>query len=171
NRNNRLSYDPFSDGFLETPTTETRPGLITWEPALSGAQTRHVPIRIQATFKKTDDEEVIFGIAGRVIDKSNFYAILVEGNDRLRIVKSKNDTIITLTEIVSLRKYRYPEIWRVTAAFNDDLITGILYDANGQEVARIDARDAEYDTMRFGFYCTDYAAASSISATVPMGAI
>lgn len=169
NRNNRLSYDPFSDGFLETPTTDNRPGLITWEPNASEMRSQRIPLRIQATFKKTEDEAVFFGIAGRVTDKRNFYAILLEGNDKLRIVKSKNDTIIPLTEIVSLRKYRYPEVWQVTAAFHDDLITGILYDADGQEVARIDARDAEYDATRFGFYCTDYAAAASISATVPEG--
>ena len=167
NRNNRLSYDPFSDGFLETPTTANRPGLITWGPNESEKQPPRIPLRVQATFKKTEDEAVFFGIAGRVTDKRNFYAVLVEGNDKLRIVKSKNDTIITLTEIVSLRKYRHPEVWALAAAFNDDLITGILYDADGQEVARIDARDAEFDATRFGFYCTDYAAAASVSATVP----
>lgn len=167
NRNNKLTYEPFSNSFLESPTTPTRPGLIVCDKvndrSLSG---KGSGIRIQAEFKKTEDEDVFFGIAGRVKDRRNFYAVMLRGGNRLSIAKVQNDSIIPLTDIVSLNRYRYPEKWKLTAVFRDDLVTGILYNERGEMVARADARDAEFTGARFGLYCTDYAASSWVSATI-----
>lgn len=176
NRNNRLTYDPFSDSFLESPTPETRPGLIAWgatsenTAADQAAADQAAAIQVRAAFKKTEDTGVFFGIAGRIQDKHNFYAVLVRESNKLTIVKVESDSLIVLTEIVSLRRYRYPELWTLTVSFKDDLITGILHDEKGNPVARVDARDAEFrSSYLFGLYCTDYAAARSVSARAPEG--
>lgn len=167
NRSNKLAYDPFSNSFLESPTTNSRPGLIVWDGAdRIGMLNKGTGVRVQAAFKKTEDEDVFFGIAGRVKDKGNFYNVTFRGGNRLIISKVLNDSIIPLTEIVTLTRYRYPELWTLTAVFQDDLITGILYDEKGNLMARADARDVEFNASKFGLYCTDYAASSSISTTL-----
>src|SRR3546814_270566 len=168
NRNNRLTYDPFSDSFLESPTPETRPGLIAWGATseLTSAD-EAAAIQVRAAYKKTEDAGVFFGIAGRIQDKHNFYAVLARESNKLTIVKVKNDSVTVLTEIVSLQRYRYPEEWTLTVSFKDDLITGILHDEKGNPVARVDARDAEFrSSYLFGLYCTDYAAARSVSVQI-----
>lgn len=163
NRNNRLAYDPFSNSFLESPTTETRPGLIA---AVADNMPRN--LRVTTKFKKTEDNGVFFSIAGRIRDKSNFYVVMLAGNEKLTIAKVKNDELIPLTELVLLRRYYYPEVWELTASFQDDLITGMLYDDKGKLVARADARDGEWPAGNCGLYCTDYASAGSFHISVPV---
>lgn len=167
NRSNKLTYDPFSDAFSESPTTPNRPGLITWDGVKNRVSFRPgIGLKVQATFKKTEDQDVFFGIAGRVADKSNFYTVMLKGDNRLVIAKILNDSLIPLTEIVSLKRYGHPEQWKIAAVFQDDLITGLLYDEQGNLMARADARDAEFTATRFGFYATEYAAVASVSAAV-----
>jgi YD repeat-containing protein len=163
NRNNRLAYEPFSNSFLESPTTETRPGLV-------AAMADNMPanLRVTTKFKKTEDNGVFFSVAGRIQNKSNFYVVMITGNEKLTIAKLKNNELIPLTELVLLRRYYYPEVWELTASFQDDLITGMVYDAKGKLIARADARDGEWATGKCGLYCTDYASAASFNISVPV---
>lgn len=160
NRNNRYAYDPFSDDFKESPTTETRPGLI----ALKGDQFP-VNFRVRTSFKKTEDADVFYGVAGRIVSKGNFYAVLLTGDCRLQIVKVKNDKQLLLSELVLLSRYKYPEEWQIEVSFYDDLITGLVYNRQGKLLGRADARDGEFNTGSCGIYATDYAAASAFKVT------
>lgn len=165
NRNNRLTYEPFSNSFLESPTTPNRPGLI----ALA-SKNLPVNVRIKSRFKKTQDSEVFFAVAGRIKDPETFYTVMVTGDEKLVLGKVEKGEMKTLTELVLLRRYQYPEVWELTAAFQDDLITGIVTDTRGSVVARLDARDGEFTGGSYGLYCTDYAAAASFSLLVPVEA-
>ncbi len=158
NRNNRLAYDPFTDAFKESPTPETRPGLVAVNDNQLPAN-----VRVKTKFRKTEDTQVYFAVAGRIQDKQNFYVVMLSGNDRLMIGKVKQDSLIPLSELVSLKRYDYSEQWELVVAFHDDLITGMLYDSKGQLQGRLDARDGEFEKGSCGIYATDYAAASSYS--------
>ena len=117
---------------------------------------------VQAKFKKTEDDSVFFGIAGRIKDKENFYGILVVSDNKLMIVKIKNQKVLPLTEMVFLERYQYPQEWSLTASFYHDLITGIVMDKNGKIIARVDARDGEFLAGPFGLYCTEFTACKEI---------
>lgn len=117
---------------------------------------------VKAKFKKTEDDSVFFGIAGRIKDKENFYGILVVSDNKLMIVKIKNQKVLPLTEMVFLKRYQYPQEWSLTVSFYHDLITGIVVDEHGKIIARVDARDGEFPAGPFGLYCTEFAACKEI---------
>lgn len=156
NRSNKLTYDPFTDSFKESPTTQTRPGMLV-------VNDNNVPgdIRIRARFKKTEDEHVFFGVTGRIQNQQNFYTVMLTDDDRLLIAKMKGDSLLPLSELAILNRYSYPGEWELVVSFYNDLITGMLYDSKGQLQGRLDARDGEFETGTCGIYATDYVGVSS----------
>ncbi|MGC4235819.1 MAG: FAD-dependent oxidoreductase [Niabella sp.] len=158
NRDSKDAYDPFTDSFKKSPTTDTRPGLI----AVADSQ-MPVNIRIKARFRKTEDEEVFFSIAGRIKNKQNFYAVMLTGANKLVIGKVKQDSLFALSELAILNRYSYPEEWELVVSFHNDLITGMLYDDKGRLQGRLDARDGEFENGSCGIYATDYVATSTYS--------
>lgn len=156
------AYDPDTDSATGQYKEATRAGLIA---APISPETGNAGI--EAIFKKAADNTVFFSVAGRIRDAENFYAVIISEDNRLAIAKIKEGVMTKLTEITFLYRYQYPEAWTLKAYFNDDLITGIVYDTKGRVAARIDARDGEWQTGAYGLYCTDYAAAKSFKVVVP----
>lgn len=123
-------------------------------------------IVLSAQFKKTGDKDVFFALAGRIIDNKNFYAVQVNGDDRLSILKVENGKTNLLTEIVLLKRYSFPSIWTLSATFSGDIITGIVHDENGHEMARADFKDESIENGHFGIYATEYTGLRSLKCII-----
>ncbi len=130
--------------------------------------------QLEAEFKMTEDESVSFGIVGRMMDRSHFYLARVNGAGWLELLKVKDgketafdfvqpngDPATRLTGMVPLRRYREGELWKLSFRVEGEMLTAILFDAEGQEQARIAARDKDFKQGAAGLRCTTFAAASS----------
>jgi len=139
---------------------------------------------ITADFKKTEDAAVSFAVAGRIVDRDNFYLARVTGNDRLEILKVKagqeeplnfvkpvTDVGTRQTGLITLKRYREGERWRLSLGMQKDVLSARVFDAEGVEMARIDAVDAEFPRGRTGLRATRFAAAASfrVDALGPNG--
>ena len=123
----------------------------TLKPAHALADTRLV-----AEFKKTEDEAVAFGIAGRVVNRDNFYLARFCGTGRLELIKVKDGRELALdfakpvgdlatrpTGLVTLKRYREGERWKLSLTLDGDSLTAVVFDAEGREQARLSAMDGE----------------------------
>src|SRR3546814_1722114 len=79
-------------------------------------------VKLSASFKKTEDAGVFFGLAGRVADSLNFYAAKVLSDDRFQIVKVREGEMTVLTEMVFIKRYRYPELWELSLSLEGSII-------------------------------------------------
>jgi hypothetical protein len=140
-------------------------GLLAYEGGLTsgGKATELENYTIDAGFKKTRDQDVQFSLAGRIQDRDNYYRVGVQGDNRLVIEKVEEGVSRPLTDIVLLEHYNHPEEWQLTASFYDDLITGIVRNADGRVVARADARDGIFARGTFGIHATEFAAVSGVA--------
>lgn len=126
------------------------------------SSTTTAEIVLSAQFKKTEDKDVFFALAGRIIDNKNFYAVQVCGDDRLGIIKVEDGKTNLLTEIVLLKRYSFPSIWTLSATFSGDIITGVVQDEKGREMARADFKDETFKKGNFGVYATEYTGLRSL---------
>jgi hypothetical protein len=157
-------------------TRKNQTGLLAYEgdaaDGISASALRDAVVT--ATFKKTEDESVSFGIAGRIVDRNNYYLARVRGVDRLELIKVKNGEPLALdfakpitevktrpTGLVTLKRYREGDRWRLSLTMRGDRLTAQLFDDTGVEQARLDAVDADFATGRPGLCCTRFAAAAS----------
>lgn len=161
---------------LLRPMLKRRTGLLVYDgytadvkPARSLADARLV-----AEFKKTEDETVTFGIAGRVVNRDNYYLARFGGTGRLELLKVKEgkelpldfvkpvaDTATRPTGLVTLQRYREGERWTLSLALDGDHLTATAIDARGREQARLSAVDGEFKRGHPGLSCTRFAAAAS----------
>ncbi len=118
---------------------------------------------VTASFKKTADSEVFFGIALSIKDSANFIAAKVVADDRLQIVRVKDKQEKLLTEIVLMERYKYPEVWKMTVAVKGNIVSATVSNARGNVMAQAGAKDADFAKGNIGLYCTDFSAAHSIS--------
>ena len=118
---------------------------------------------IRSDYTVTVDDDVYFGLAGRVVDSKNFYVVRAYGGDRVKIVKRIDGHEQVLSDLVFLERQTDGEVWTLEASFYDDLITGIVRNSEGRVMARIDARDGEFADGQFGINATDFAAALNIA--------
>lgn len=138
---------------------------------------------VVAEFKKTEDETVNFGIAGRVVDRDNLYLARFRGTDRLELIKVKDGKEFALdfakpagdlaarpTRLITSRRYREGERWRLSLTMKGDVLTASLFDQEGREQTSLSASDGEFARGHAGLCCTRFAAASSfrIESVKPM---
>jgi hypothetical protein len=163
------------NGFVR-PMLKNQTGLLVYdgytsEPKPASALT---DARVIATFKKTEDETVSFGLAGRVLNRDNYYLARFTGTQRLEllIVKDGVETPLDLvipvhtekrrpTGMVTLRHYREGEIWRLSLTLQRDLITATVADSEGREQARLSVINSEFKRGHAGLCGTRFAAAAS----------
>ncbi|MGB7159775.1 MAG: FAD-dependent oxidoreductase [Tepidisphaeraceae bacterium] len=163
-------------------TRKPQTGLLAYEGETADGQ----PARalgdavVTATFKKTEDEAVSFGVAGRIVDRNNYYLARLRGTDRLELIKVKdgqplpldfakpgNDAQPRPTGQVTLKRYREGDRWRLALTMRGDRLTAQVFDDTGAEQARLDAVDAEFGSGRPGLCCTRFAAAASFRIDAP----
>src|SRR5687768_6686425 len=79
------------NGFVR-PLLKLRTGLLVYDGYTADVKPARglADARIVADFKKTEDESVAFGVAGRVIDRDNFYLARFSGTGRLELLKVKD---------------------------------------------------------------------------------
>jgi len=163
------------NGFVR-PTLKLRTGLLVYDGYTADVKPARVlgEARLVAEFKKTEDEAVAFGIAGRVVDRDNFYLARFSGTGRLELVKVKAGKEIALdfarpvtevaprpTGIVTTRRYREGERWKLALTLDGEALTAVVFDAGGREQARLSAIDGEFKRGHPGLYGTTFAASSS----------
>ena len=151
------------NGFLRL-MVKRQTGTIAYGGALSTGESGSDELQdviTSADFKKTEDEEVAFGIVGRLRDSENYYHARLVGTHRFELLKVKDGTTALLGSLISLEPYEERRIWRMTLALRGELMTAVLADEKGRELARIDGRDDEFKAGRVGLRCTTYAAAKS----------
>jgi hypothetical protein len=130
--------------------------------------------RLDAEFRKTEDGSITFGIAGRVMDRDNFYLARFRGTGRLELLKVKGgrekaldfakpigDAATRPTGLVTLNRYQEGECWRLSLTLDGRHLSAAVYDAEGREQARLTAIDNEFKRGYPGLCCTRFAAASS----------
>ena len=111
---------------LVRPVLKLRTGLLVYDGYTANVKPARVltDARLSAEFQKTEDAQVSFGIAGRVLDARNHYLARLKGTDRLELVKVKDgvetaldfqkpaiDVSARATGMVTLRRYREGERW------------------------------------------------------------
>src|SRR3546814_513671 len=67
-----------------------------------------------------------------------------------------------LTEMVFIKRYRYPELWELSLSLEGSIISGVVKDADGHVMAEASAKDEDLSTGSIGLYCTEFAAAKQI---------
>lgn len=139
-------------------------GLLVYEGALADGRSgeEFSDGMITAEFAKTPDEEVSFGLVGRVRDAKNFYAVRLSGQTRIELIKVVDGQEEKLADWVTRSRYREGEKWKMTLAFSGGRITGKVFNQEGLEEARVDALDKEgFPAGAAGLQATNFAAAKS----------
>ncbi len=139
------------NGFLR-PMLKLRTGLLVYDGYTADVKPAHAlaDARLVAEFKKTEDEAVSFGIAGRVVDRDNYYLARFSGTGRLELLKVKDGKELALdfakpvgdvatrpTGLVTLQRYREGERWKLSLTLEGDRLTAAVFDAEGREQARL----------------------------------
>jgi lysophospholipase L1-like esterase len=170
-------------GFLR-PMLKLSTGLLVYDGETADGNPAHAlaDARIVVEFKKTEDESVTFGIAGRVADRDNFYLARFSGAGRLELVKVMEGKEFALdfakpvgdlqprpTGLVTLRRYREGERWNLTLTLAGDHLSAAVFDADGREQARLEAIDGMFKRGNPGLRSTSFAAAAAfrIEAVAP----
>jgi hypothetical protein len=130
--------------------------------------------RIEATFSKTEDDTVFFGIAGRVQDRGNYYLARFSGTRRLELMRMKDGVMTPLdavplpdlherreTGVVTLQPYRSGQRWTLSLTLEKNRLTAVVRDAEGREQARLGATDDSFSKGTPGICCTRFASAAS----------
>src|SRR5436190_23777658 len=86
-----------------------RTGLLVYAGYTADVKPAHAlaDARVVAEFKKTEDAAVTFGVAGRVVDRNNYYLARFSGADRLELLKVKDgkelplDLVKPVTEVTT----------------------------------------------------------------------
>ena len=161
---------------LLRPVLKLRTGLLVYDGYTANVKPARVlaDARLVASFQKTEDAEVSFGIAGRVVDGRNYYLARFGGTDRLELLKVKDgvetaldfqkpatDVQTRATGMVTLKRYREGERWTLSFTLDGARLTAIVMDAQGREQARVSALDGDFKQGRPGLCATTFAAAAS----------
>jgi hypothetical protein len=148
-------------------------GLLVYDGAVAaGSANQLSDVTVSAELKKTEDEEVAFGIVCRLQDAANYYHARFSGDHLLEMFKVTEGQAAPIASLVASRRYRDGEVWRMSVTMRGPIITAILTDARGEEVARVDARDDTFRAGRVGLRCTAFATAKSfaLSSLEPVAA-
>lgn len=148
-------------------------GLLVYEGLLANGENGAAMAdgEIVARFKKTPDDAVSFGLAGRVKDARNYYAVRFSGETRIELVKVVDGKEEILAEWVTRRRYPADGDWRLSLSFNGPRITGRVSDAEGIEQARVDALDeGGFSSGMAGLLASNFAAAQSFAIHAPFSA-
>lgn len=163
------------NGFVRS-MLKGRTGLLVYAGYTADVKPAHAlaDARVVAEFKKTEDDAVAFGVAGRVVDRGNFYLARFSGADRLELIKITDGMELPLdyakpatdvaarpTGMATLRRYHEGELWKLSLTLDGDRISAVVYNAQGNEQARVAAIDGEFKRGSPGLRCTRFAAASS----------
>lgn len=136
-------------------------GLLVYDGALAdGSKASALAnVRVSTTFKKTNDQNVFFGLVLRTKDRENYYAARVGSGDKLEIIKVSGNAETVLASLIS-RDRMGSAAWTMTFEANGDLLTARLIDEKGVEQSRVDAKDGEYSSGAAGLTGTTFAAAA-----------
>jgi hypothetical protein len=163
------------NGFVR-PMLKLQTGLLVYDGYTADLKPDRalVNVRLIAEFKKTEEEFVTFGVAGRVVDRDNYYLARFRGNGRLELVKVKDGQEYAFdfakpvgnvearsTGLVTPDRYRGGERWKLSFTLDGDHLTAAVFDSEGREQARLTAIDNEFRRGHAGLCCTTFAAASS----------
>ncbi|MBL9117791.1 MAG: FAD-dependent oxidoreductase [Verrucomicrobiaceae bacterium] len=161
---------------LLRPVLKLRTGLLVYDGYTANVKPARAlaDARLVAAFQKTEDANVTFGIAGRVVDARNHYLARFTGTDRLELLKVKDGVATALDfqkpaiEVparaiggVTLRRYRGGERWTLSFTLEGAHLTARVMDADGNEQACVSAMDSDFKTGRPGLCATSFAAAAS----------
>lgn len=143
----------------------------------NGAKAELADTDIDVRFTKTADDDVTFGVAGRIVDRRNYYLARVSGDDRLELLKVVDGREVPLdvrppSEGFAPRRPGLVTLERVTAGrlrlrMVDAELEATVYNTDGAELARIAARDAEFARGRIGLCATPFAAAENVHVAAP----
>lgn len=144
-------------------------GLLVYEgPLADGGDPRALrDVLATATFKKTTDANVSFGVVLRVKDRDNYYEARFVGADRLRVLKIKDNTETELASFVTRQRPAEGEVWTLEFSAVSEQLTARVRDAKGVEQARADALDEEFPNGAAGLKATTFAAAREFSLQSP----
>lgn len=143
----------------------------------NGAKAELADADIDVLFHKTADDDVTFGVAGRIVDRNNFYVARLSGDDRLELLKVVAGREVPLdvrppSEGFAPRRPGLVTLKRVTAGRLRLRMVGAeleatVYDSAGAELARIAARDTTFARGRIGLCATPFAAAVYVHVAAP----
>jgi len=161
---------------LLRPVLNRRTGLLVYDGSTATGKPARVlaDACLVASFQKTEDAEVSFGIAGRVVDARNHYLARFGGTDRLELLKVKDgvESALDFREpatavkarapgTVTLKRYREGERWTLSFTLDGARLTAVVTDSQGHEQARVSANDGDFKQGRPGLCATTFAAAAS----------
>ena len=172
---------------LVRPVLKGRTGLLVYDGSTANGKPARVlaDACLVALFQKTEDAEVSFGVAGRVVDGRNYYLARFRGTDRLELLKVKDGVESALdlqepatdvkprpTGTVTLERYREGERWTLSFTLDGARLIATLTDSQGHEQARVSALDDDFKRGRPGLCATTFAAAAAfrIAASGPFEA-
>jgi len=150
-------------GYLR-PMLKKYTGLIVYDGALTSGEkpASLTDAVITATFTKTTDPANFVGLVTRLQDAHNYYAARFTGDSLLELGKFTKGERELMSSLPSMQRYRDGAEWRLELAARGDMITAVLRDESGTELARVDAKDDTYRAGGVGLNCTTYAATRDV---------
>jgi hypothetical protein len=103
----------------------------------------------------------------RLRDAQNYYAVQFTGDSLLELVKFTGGKRELMSSLPSYHRYRDGAEWKLELAASGDMITAILRDETGLELARVDAKDNTFKSGRVGLTCSTYGAARNVRILSP----
>ena len=120
-------------------------GLLTYDGPMADGKSggTFVDGTFSAEFQKTPEQEVFFGLVGRVQDAKNYYAARFIGTAQLDLIKVTDGNPEVLATLPTRARYQEGETWKLSMTFKDNIVTTQVFDAKGIEQARVDAQDEQ----------------------------
>ncbi|MGB7157961.1 MAG: FAD-dependent oxidoreductase [Tepidisphaeraceae bacterium] len=146
------------------PMLKKYTGLIVYDGALASGEKAGAlrDAAIAAAFTKTPDPALFFGLVTRLQDGQNYYAARFTGDSLLELVKFTKGERELMSSLPSMQRYPHGAEWKLELAAKGDMITAILRDESGLELARVDAKDETFKSGRLGLTCSTYSAAKDV---------
>jgi len=151
------------------PMLKKYTGLIAYDGALAsgGKPSDLKDAAIIATFTKTPDPALFFGLVVRLQDAQNYYAARFTGDSLLELVKITKGERALMSSLPSMQRYRDGAEWTLELLAKGDVISSTLRDDTGLELARVDAKDDTFKSGRVGLNCSTYGAAKDVRIRSP----
>jgi len=150
-------------------------GLLTYDGPMADGQpgSNFGDGTFSAQFQKTADAEVFFGLVGHVKDAANYYTTRFAGTTQLDLIKVTDGKPEVLATLPTRSRYQEGDTWKLSMTFNGRQVTAQIFDAKGQEQARVDSlEDQPIAPGPVGLQATNYAGAKDffLSALEPFTA-
>jgi len=157
--------------YLESYGMRNFVGLLAYDGALAdgGNAKKLEDVRLEATFKKTADPNVLLGLFLRLTDRDNYLAARFVGSNQLQVVQVSRGQETVLKSAPLQTIYPGQRMWALEFAAEGRNLTARLLDDRQQEQAALAVQVEKASVGLCGLTVTTFAAVKDFAISVPGG--